>query len=54
MSEKNTNSANIKQKCNNKNKHFVMEQFDSDVNLAWTKSVEISWAFFRCVDKYNN
>ena len=51
MPAKNINSANIKQKCNNKNKLGVMEHFDTDVNLAWTKPVENGWAFFRCVDK---
>ena len=40
MPKKNTDSATIKQKCNNKEKLGVMEHFDTDVNLAWTKPAE--------------
>ena len=33
MPEKNTNSATIEQKCNNKKELSVIEHFDTDANL---------------------
>ena len=30
-------------KCNNKNKPVIMEHFDTEVDLAWTKAVENDW-----------
>ena len=44
MSEKNTNSVTIEQKCNNKKELSVMEHFDNDVNLTWRKPVGNGWA----------
>ena len=55
MPEKKTISGTIEQKCNNKKEFSVMEHFDTDVNLAYKKPVQmVERRFFRCVDKCNN